>query len=47
MESAKRYSNASKFTILTIDQELDIKHENMNVKIMPMWRWLLENEPAA
>ena len=47
MESAKRCSNASKFTILTIDQELDIKHENMNVKIMPMWRWLLESEPAA
>ncbi len=31
-------------TIVTLDQEEQIKLENVDIKILPVWKWLLSNQ---
>ena len=39
--SACKYLKLKKGTILTNDQEDEIKKENIQIKILPVWKWLI------
>jgi len=43
LAEAAKYLNCDDLTIITAEDEREIKHENLNIKLVPAWKEMLKS----